>query len=337
MRRLIEVRKPCEWWSRGTWGVPQLANKLHGLWGVGCKASHKSWDVPWSVITRLWSSSGESSMQEHKLMANEKTFEVRDSVIFWMGFYHDSKNSNNGSTRVCFMRRFFCFALIWKLWPVFQSNQNSRSLSPYLWRPHTISDRLPCLRTRVEVGGTCSRWWTHVILGMVGLRIKQLQGLLGHLFSTESFEMKPLLKNSELQLFWGGSEREVGQERTSNDGFNVKPGSLPSTCASSKGSGLIMIIYHRSKVCNFNLMFSIFQILIWIRTITFQNAQVFIAIVWILGDWRAMPLRLQYSTWDGPKVLLLIWTDGLLPSNPGYDFLEIFAGKQAVTKAWLFP
>ena len=28
-----------------------------------------------------------------------------------MGFYHGSKNSNNGSTRVCFMRRFFLFCL----------------------------------------------------------------------------------------------------------------------------------------------------------------------------------------------------------------------------------
>lgn len=24
-----------------------------------------------------------------------------------------------------------------------------------------------------------------------------------------------------------------------------------------------------------------------------------------------------------------------MPENPGYDFLEIFAGKQAVTRAWL--
>jgi len=35
--------------------------------------------------------------------------------------------------------------------------------------------------------------------------------------------------------------------------------------------------------------------------------------------------------------MLLIWTEGLMPDNPGFDFLEIFAGQQAVTKAWFFP
>lgn len=37
------------------------------------------------------------------------------------------------------------------------------------------------------------------------------------------------------------------------------------------------------------------------------------------------------------QVLLLGWTEGLLPENPGYDMLEIFAGKQAVTRAWCSP
>ena len=34
------------------------------------------------------------------------------------------------------------------------------------------------------------------------------------------------------------------------------------------------------------------------------------------------------------QVLLLNWADDLMPENPGYDFLEIFAGKQSCTRAW---
>lgn len=210
MRRLIEVRKPCEWWSHGTWGVPQLANKLHGLWGVGCKASHKSWDVPWSVITIDFEVAVEKAPCNNTSWWQTKKH--LKSVIVWFsewGFIMVQKIQIMDQHVFVSWDAFFCFALIWKLWPVFQSNQNSRSLSPYLWRPHAISDRLPCLRTRVEVGGTCSRWWTHVILGMVGLRIKQLQGLLGHLFNTESFEMKPIAYKlwtaAFLRWFWKGS------------------------------------------------------------------------------------------------------------------------------------